>query len=334
MLDRSESLFGLIDFVATLYASQSRDALDCALEFLRLRPVLKTDGKKEEGPDTLRRALEQSQDVKAKAQAVAEDLGSHNEFVKQKIADGATMVSARKALASGAEAEVKVQECADDLDEVNGSLEVGIEDLKDINIELAAAQRTLARTKAALALAREEEKTARLRSLHDSATGLPNRELFDDRLEHAVSIAKRHDWTLAVMFLDLDGFKLVNDVHGHAAGDSVLKEVARRLLEHCRQEDSVCRNGGDEFLYYLMNPGAAGNIARIASDLARSIARPIDAGGLILSVKPSIGIAIYPEDGDAVEQLVRNADAAMYRAKRAKKGYAFFAPTGAEADLF
>ena len=271
----------------------------------------------------LRQALDQSMSVKAKAESVAEDLGSSNERVKQQIARGSTSVSAHQVLAAGAEAESRIQECAEDLEEVNGGLAAGIEDLRKVSVELASARRILARTNVALATAREEEKTARLQSLHDSSTGLPNRELFDDRFEHAISIARRHDWTLAVMFLDLDGFKRINDVHGHATGDIVLREVATRLIAHCRQEDSVCRNGGDEFLYLLMNPRARADTARIAFELSRSIARPIDAHGLEIRVTPSVGIAIFPDDGTEVDQLVRNADAAMYRAKRLKQGHAF-----------
>lgn len=79
--------------------------------------------------------------------------------------------------------------------------------------------------------------------MHDSRTGLPNRTLFDDRLAQAISLAERHDWTLAVMFLDLDRFEAINDTHGHAAGDRVLEEITRRLSEYCRDEDTVCRNG-------------------------------------------------------------------------------------------
>lgn len=273
---------------------------------------------------TLRRALAQSIGVKAKAEAVAEDLGSNNEIVKRQIADGGTMVSAHQALAAGAHAECRVQECADDLGEVNGGLATGIDKLRVINAELAAARRVLDRTHVALATAREEERTARMQSLHDSATGLPNRALFDDRLEHAMSIAKRHDWTLAVLFLDLDRFKRINDEHGHAAGDIVLKEVATRLLAHCRHEDTVCRNGGDEFLYLLINPRATSDAARIACEVAKSIARPIDADGVSLVVTPSIGIAMFPDDATQADQLIRNADAAMYRAKRGQKSHAFF----------
>ncbi len=272
----------------------------------------------------LRRALAQSIGVKAKAEAVAEDLGLTNAIVERRIAEGESTVSAHEALAAGAHAESRVQECADDLDEVNGGLATGIDNLRVINAELAAARRVLARTHVALATAREEERTARMQSLHDAATGVPNRELFDDRLAHAMSIAKRHAWTLAVMFIDLDRFKQVNDEHGHAAGDIVLKAVAARLLAHCRHEDTVCRNGGDEFLYLLINPRATSDAARIASEVAKSIARPIDADGVGLVVTPSIGIAMFPADATQADQLVRHVDAAMYRAKRARKSHAFF----------
>src|ERR1022692_878237 len=138
-------------------------------------------------------------------------------------------------------------------------------------------------------------------ALHDSMTGLPNRDLFDDRLVHAIALAKRHDWTLAVMFLDLDRFKFINDTHGHAAGDWALKEVAKRLLQHSRDEDTVCRNGGDEFLYLLMNPQGSENIERIASTLLKTIGQPIDMGDLQPVIKASIGIAIYPENGTTGE---------------------------------
>ncbi len=161
-------------------------------------------------------------------------------------------------------------------------------------------------------------------ALHDSMTGLPNRDLFDDRLVHAIAMAKRHDWTLAVMFLDLDRFKFINDTHGHAAGDWVLKQVAKRLLQHSRDEDTVCRNGGDEFLYLLVSPQGNENIERIAGTLLKTIGQPIDMGDLQLVIKASIGIAVYPDNGTTGEQLIRNADAAMYRAKRRMNRFVFF----------
>ena len=163
-----------------------------------------------------------------------------------------------------------------------------------------------------------------MRALHDATTGLPNRSLFDARLEHSISLAERHRWTLAVMFFDLDNFKSINDTHGHAAGDWVLKEVAKRLLQHCRDEDTVCRNGGDEFLYLLMNPQGSENIERIAGVVSKYIAQPIEVGDLQLVVKASIGIAVFPDNGTTGEQLIRNADTAMYEAKKRKSGCVFF----------
>jgi diguanylate cyclase (GGDEF)-like protein len=161
------------------------------------------------------------------------------------------------------------------------------------------------------------------KALHDSTTGLPNRDLFNDRLTHAIAMAKRHAWTLAVMFLDLDRFKYINDTHGHAVGDAVLKEVAKRLFGHARDEDTVCRNGGDEFLYLLINPQGSENIRRIADALLQTIAQPIDLGDLKPIIETSIGIAVYPDDGTTGEQLIRNADSAMYRAKESVSGLMF-----------
>jgi diguanylate cyclase (GGDEF)-like protein len=267
-------------------------------------------------PAALAQALEQSQDVKAKVEACADDLGAANDIVKQKIAEGATTLSAHKALADTERVESKVQECADDLHEVNETLAQGIDDLKHTELALSKSRNALADTEAALATAQEAEKEARLRAMHDSTTGLPNRELFDDRLAHAIALAERHNWTLAVMFLDLDRFKTINDTHGHAVGDRVLKEVAKRLSQHARDEDTVCRNGGDEFLYLLINPQGSENIERIAGVVLKDIAQPIDIGDLQLVIKSSIGIAVYPDNGPTGEQLIRSADAAMYRAKR------------------
>ena len=195
--------------------------------------------------DALDLALEQSHDVKEKVETCADELATANEITKEIIAGGTTMLSAHQTLLAGTSVEVTVQECADDLHEVTETLAQGINDLAQTETALTESLEILADTQAALAISQEEERDARRRALHDSKTGLPNRDLFDDRLSHAISLARRHDWTLAVMFLDLDGFKNINDTHGHAAGDSVLKEVARRLLLHSRDEDTVCRNGGD-----------------------------------------------------------------------------------------
>lgn len=277
-----------------------------------------------EKPAPLELALEQTQVVKAKVEAAAYDLASANDIVKKKIAEGATTLSAHKALSNSERVESKVQECVDDLDEVHETLAQGINDLKETEIALTKSREELADTEAALATAQQEEKKARLRAMQDSTTGLPTRDLFNDRLTHAISLAERHDWTLAVMFFDLDSFKSINDTHGHAAGDQVLKEVGKRLLQRCRDEDTVCRNGGDEFLYLLINPKGSGNIERIAGAILKDIAQPINIGGLRLIIESSIGVAVYPDHGITGEQLIRNADTAMYRAKKRKSGCVFF----------
>jgi diguanylate cyclase (GGDEF)-like protein len=277
-----------------------------------------------DAPDALDLALEQSHEVKAKVEACADDLASANETVKEKIAAGTTLLSAHKTLLASTAVESKVQECADDLEEVTETLAQGIEDLAQTEIALTESREILADTQAALAISQEEERDARRRALHDSMTGLPNRDLFDDRLSNALSLAGRHDWTVAVMFLDLDGFKKINDTHGHAAGDSVLKEVARRLSLHSRDEDTVCRNGGDEFLYLLVNPQGNENIERIAGLVSANIAKPIVVGSRQFVVKASIGVVVYPVDGTTGDELIRNADTAMYRAKKRGGGSAFF----------
>ena len=186
------------------------------------------------------------------------------------------------------------------------------------------SQIALTRTETALSAAQLDVHQAQWRAMHDSLTGLPNRELFDDRLAHAIALADRHDWTLAVMFLDLDQFKSVNDAHGHTAGDAALQAIAQRLLHYVRGEDTVCRNGGDEFLYLLMNPRGEKNILQIADSVLRTVAQPVAIAGTKLAIKPSIGIAIYPHDGASGDQLIANADAAMYVAKRYARGIAFF----------
>jgi diguanylate cyclase len=273
-----------------------------------------------DAPDALNLALEQSHEVKAKVETCADDLASTNEVLAEGIAGGTTLLSARETLQANTTVESQVQECADDLHEVTETLAQGIDDLAQTDIALTESRELLAETQAALAISQVEESDARRRALHDSMTGLPNRDLFDDRLSNAISIARRHDWLLAVMFLDLDGFKKINDTHGHAVGDAVLKEVARRLSLRARDEDTVCRNGGDEFLYLLVDPQGEANIEQVVGVVSASIAEPITVGSREFVVKASIGVAVYPADGASGDELIRSADTAMYRAKKHASG--------------
>ena len=170
-------------------------------------------------PVALEQALEQSHEVKAKVEACAEDLALANDNAKKTIAAGATTLPARQTLDHNEAVETKVQEAAEDLDSVTKTLAQGIDELKLLEVALASSKTALAETSVSLASALAGEERANRRALHDHTTGLPNRALFDDRLAQALALAERHDWTVAVMFLDLDRFKNVNDVHGHAAGD-------------------------------------------------------------------------------------------------------------------
>lgn len=265
-------------------------------------------------------ALHRSQDVQEVVEEVAEDLGSANAKVKKNLAHGVRTVPAEETLADGERVESSVKQVASDLDEVNEMLESGITELRTTELALAETRSALEDAETGLGVAQEAEQAALRRALHDAATGLPNRVLFDDRMSTAITMADRHNWTLAVIFIDLDKFKSVNDQHGHPVGDEVLKEVARRLAQHTREEDSVCRNGGDEFLLLLINPQGVDNVLRIASILNAAIAAPIVADGVSLTVQASLGIACFPLHGRSGDELVKRADAAMYQAKRAASG--------------
>ena len=270
----------------------------------------------------LGQALLKSHEVRNKVEECVDDLASKNEAIKLQISQGETTLPAHESLQESEVVEAKVQECADDLQHVTEVLAKGVDDLKRVKVALADTQRALARTESSLSDAQEAESRSRHRALHDAATGLPNRSLFDDRLAQAIALAKRNQWTLAVMFLDLNHFKRINDDHGHAAGDVVLKTVASRLLPMARHQDTVCRNGGDEFLYLLVNPQGQDNVVRIARDILTNIARPMTVEGEVLSVRPSIGIALYPESATTGAELIAHADAAMYSAKGTEIGYA------------
>lgn len=153
----------------------------------------------------------------------------------------------------------------------------------------------------------------------DSLTGLANRVLFDDRISVAIAAAHRYGHRLGILYFDLDGFKNVNDELGHDAGDSVLKEVALRLQKHTRQSETVARLGGDEFVVLMTNLRDAAD-ARVGADkLHAALNQPFELRGKPYSLRASIGIAIFPDDGEQAQQLLKHADAAMYETKRMTK---------------
>ena len=161
------------------------------------------------------------------------------------------------------------------------------------------------------------EEQIEFQAYHDALTGLPNRRLFRDRLTVALAHARRMRTPLAVMFLDLDRFKEVNDTLGHSFGDEMLKLVAARLQEALREEDSIARMGGDEFTVLLADLASTDDAATIAQKLIETVAQPMRIEEREIFITTSIGIALFPSDGDTAELLLKNADHAMYRAKDA-----------------
>jgi diguanylate cyclase (GGDEF)-like protein len=165
----------------------------------------------------------------------------------------------------------------------------------------------------------------------DALTNTPNRALLLDRLQSAIALAQRRSSNTAVVFLDVDHFKHINDTLGHATGDAVLQMVARRLQAAVRDSDAVGRHGGDEFLVLLAEVSRQADAAQIARKIISDVAAPILACGHLLQVSVSAGIALYPEDASDAQSLISLADAAMYRSKRSGGGcYTFHSdPPGA-----
>jgi diguanylate cyclase (GGDEF)-like protein/PAS domain S-box-containing protein len=164
---------------------------------------------------------------------------------------------------------------------------------------------------------RRAEEQIEYQAYHDALTGLPNRLLFRDRLTIALAHAKRQQKPLAVMFLDLDRFKYVNDTLGHSLGDELLRVLAARLRSVLREGDTIARMGGDEFTVLVADLRTPDDAAKTAQKLLDTVAEPVRVEGHELYVTTSIGIALYPNDGDTAEALLKNADTAMYRAKDA-----------------
>lgn len=170
---------------------------------------------------------------------------------------------------------------------------------------------------------RVEDKAEYL-STHDALTGLPNRFDFLDKLNWSIEYAKRYGGERAVLFIDLDKFKKVNDTYGHEMGDKVLKEAADRLRSILRSTDHVCRLGGDEFTVTIAGPGHH-NAQIVAEKISSAISQPFSFNGVTIDfVSPSIGISIYPTDGEEVTTLLGKADAAMYEAKKSGKDFVFY----------
>jgi diguanylate cyclase (GGDEF)-like protein/PAS domain S-box-containing protein len=166
---------------------------------------------------------------------------------------------------------------------------------------------------------KQAEQDLRFVATHDPLTALPNRTMFGDRLSQAIAQARRYNRRLALLFVDLDGFKVVNDTFGHDAGDALLREIAARLRTCLREGDVIGRIGGDEFVVLIEESNDAERLALVAQKILDTVARPVSVRGHECQVTSSVGISTYPQDGKDSQVLLRNADSAMYRAKEQGK---------------
>lgn len=273
---------------------------------------------------TLGRVLSQSEDIKESVEEAASDLAAVNVALKQEGQAGLPVQTVEEAVAQNEEVQQKVAKAADDLDQVNAELVKEVAERIVIESELADTKTDLAEARDDLSKSRANEEETRHTALQDAVTGLPNRVLFEQRLDHGLIQAKRHGWELAVLFIDVDKFKSINDAHGHELGDKVLLTVANRLQASVRGEDMVSRWGGDEFVCLLLDVKQQADVVRIAAKMVDRIAEACDFDGTALSIGASIGVAVYPGDGETADILLKNADRAMYRAKGTEKRVVLF----------
>ena len=249
-----------------------------------------------------------AEQVKDKVEAAANELSTVNEVLKDELKEAPTPEVAH-AITKSEDVEAKVQECVVELEAVTEALATETD-------ERAQLGRELRELTSALQESKTQEKKTRLDAMHDPLTGLPNLTLFVDRLKQGLAQARRHGWRLAVVFLDIDRFKNINDTHGHDVGDGVLQLVAQRLKSGLRAGDTVCRRSGDEFLLLMLEVGNERDVLRLLTTLRASLAAMADVKGVSLSVEVSMGAAVFPEDGQEPSVLLERADAAMYAAKR------------------
>lgn len=262
---------------------------------------------------SLTKMHDRSARIKVVIDECSNELASVNMSLMQQLVDEVGFSAVGKALETAKSVGDKVQDVAEELSVINQALEDEFKEREALERQLTAV--------------RAREKIARYAAFHDPLTGLPNRILFNDRLEHALAQAKRHGWTLAVMFIDLDDFKKINDSYGHDIGDRVLQTVAKRLKGALRDDDTVSRHGGDEFLSLLMEASDEAALSAIAEKIIEAIELPCEIGACAVPIFPrisaSIGIAVFPKDGMVAAELIKSADVAMYNAKRSRGKFAF-----------
>lgn len=213
-----------------------------------------------------------------------------------------------------------VSECGDALQKLHDAQIHTRVRHQQMALEMFDTRTALAQLRSELSGTKAREQQARHQSLHDGLTQLPNRDHFGHRLQQAAIQPQ----ALAVMFIDLDGFKQINDLHGHATGDELLKIVSARLAQNVRSSDLVARLGGDEFACLVTGLSDQQQLSEFARKLFDHVAQPIQIGPLSLSMRPSIGIALRQTPDTCATTLLSQADTAMYLAKREQTGHAFY----------
>jgi diguanylate cyclase (GGDEF)-like protein len=266
---------------------------------------------------SLGRVINRNEKIKETVKQAANELTSVNEV---KI----PVQIIKEAITQNKEVEYKVAKAANDLHQVNTELAKEVAERLVIETELSDMKDDLADVRDDLSKSQAKEEESREVALHDSLTGLPNRVLFKERLDHGLIQAKRHGWKLAVLFMDIDNFKNINDSYDHDLGDKVLLTVADRLQSDTRREDTVSRWGGDEFMCLLLEVKQEADVTHLAELIVKRIAEAFKFKGTVLSIRVSIGIAIYPADGKTAEILFKNADMAMYKAKGTERRVMLF----------
>lgn len=274
---------------------------------------------------SLGRVLKKSEKIKEAVKKAASDLTLVNEVLKQEEVPVQVM---KQAVTQNEEVEQTVAKAADDLKLVNVRLAEEIAERIVVEYELADTKTDLAEARDDLSKAQVKEGEAQQIALQDALTGLPNRLLFEQSLGQGLVQAKRHNWGLAVLFIDIDNFKSINDSYGHDIGDQALLTVANRLRSFVRDQDIVSRWGGDEFVSLLFEVKQEADVTRLAEKMISQIAETCEFNGIVLSIEASIGIAIYPADGDTADVLFKNADTAMYKAKGTGKRVMLFRESG------
>lgn len=274
---------------------------------------------------SLGRVLKKNEKIKETVKEAASELILVNEVLKQEKVPVQVL---EKALTQNEDVEQKVAKAADDLKLVNVKLAEEIAERMVIESELATTKTDLAEVRDDLSKAHVKTEEAQQIALQDALTSLPNRVSFEQGLDHGLIQAKRHSWGLAVLFIDIDKFKNINDSYGHDLGDQVLLMVADRLKSSVRDEDIVSRWGGDEFVCLLLEVKQEADVIHLAEKMINRIAEACEFNGIVLSIKASIGIAIYPADGDTADVLFKNADTAMYKAKGTEKRVVLFRESG------